>query len=254
MGSSGMPATETGTGVGVLDKCVAILSAVRFGSASVAELTAATGLPRATVHRLVGALEQHGLLRRSGGANLSIGPLPLWLASVGAGEVMVSSAQPFLIELRDATGETAQLFLARGRLRLCSAAAERGAGLRDSVGAGDVLPMTAGSAAQVLLAWEAHPDDDIMAQAKFSAAELAAVRRRGWAQSVGQREAGLASVSAPVRYGDAVIGAVCVSGPVQRLGQHPGKLLAPVVTRVAAELSSHVAAMLGRDDGSQGWS
>ena len=60
--------------------------------------------------------------------------------------------------------------------------------------------MTAGSAAQVLLAWE-EPDrlHRGLRGARFTATALAAVRRRGWAQSVGEREAGVASVSAPVR-------------------------------------------------------
>ena len=65
---------------------------------------------------------------------------------------------------------------------------------------GAVLPMTAGSAAQILLAWE-EPDrlHRGLRGRKFTAPPLAEVRRRGWAQSVAEREAGVASVSAPVR-------------------------------------------------------
>lgn len=110
-----------------------------------------------------------------------------------------------------------------------------------------MLPLTAGSAAQVLLAWEDHPDEHLLAQALFGAPDLAKVRRRGWAESVGQRDDGLASVSAPVWYRDAVIGALCVAGAVQRLGQHPGKRLSPVVTRVAAQLTTHMGDILGLD-------
>jgi DNA-binding IclR family transcriptional regulator len=52
---------------------------------------------------------------------------------------------------------------------------------------------------------------------------LAEVRRRGWAQSVAEREPGVASVSAPVRdTGGAVIAAVSVSGPIDRMGRRPG--------------------------------
>src|ERR1700689_2893491 len=67
---------------------------------------------------------------------------------------------------------------------------------------GAALPMTAGSAAQVLLAWE---EGERMHRglrgAKFTATTLAGVRRRGWAASAAEREAGVASVSAPVRGG-----------------------------------------------------
>jgi DNA-binding IclR family transcriptional regulator len=52
---------------------------------------------------------------------------------------------------------------------------------------------------------------------------LVDVRRRGWAQSVAERESGVASVSAPVRDGTGqVVAAVSVSGPVERIGRRPG--------------------------------
>ena len=54
------------------------------------------------------------------------------------------------------------------------------------------------------------------------------MRRRGWAASVGEREAGVASVSAPVFDGPGtVVAAVSVSGPIDRLGQHPGRRWLP---------------------------
>ncbi len=73
---------------------------------------------------------------------------------------------------------------------------------------------TAGSGAQVLTAWADQAyQRAVLAQAGFT--ELLEVRRRGWAQSVAEREAGVASVSAPVRDGTGqVIAAVSVSGPV----------------------------------------
>ena len=52
--------------VGVLDKAVAssCVPSSRAARSDLAELQAATGLPRATCHRLAVALETHGLLRR----------------------------------------------------------------------------------------------------------------------------------------------------------------------------------------------
>jgi DNA-binding IclR family transcriptional regulator len=100
--------------------------------------------------------------------------------------------------------------------------------------------MKAGSAAQVLLAWE-EPDriQRGLTQAQFTADTLAAVRHRGWAQSVAEREAGVASVSAPVRSpGGKIIAAVCVSGPIERLTRSPGRLHAPAVVAAAEKLSS----------------
>ena len=57
----------------------------------------------------------------------------------------------------------------------------------------------------------------------FSERTLQEIRRRGWAQSAGERAAGVASVSAPVRdaNGD-VVAAISVSGPIDRMGRRPG--------------------------------
>jgi DNA-binding IclR family transcriptional regulator len=101
------------------------------------------------------------------------------------------------------------------------------------------MTMSAGSAAQILLAWE-EPDrmHRGLQGAVFSAAALASIRRRGWAQSVGEREAGVASVSAAVRSPSGkVIAAVSVSGPLERLSRQPGRMHAPAVLAAAERLS-----------------
>src|SRR5690606_10902474 len=143
-------------------------------------------------------------------------------------------------QLRDQTGESSQLFRRQGDSRVCVASAERlSGGLRDVVPVGSALPMTAGSAAQVLLAWE-EPErlHRGLRNAKFSATTLAQVGRRGWAQSIGERERGVASVSAPVRGpGNRVVAAISVSGPIDRVGRAPGRLYAEAVVRAAERVS-----------------
>ena len=52
------------SGVGVLDKAVSILAALEAGPCSLAGVVEATGLTRATAHRLAGALEIHGFVAR----------------------------------------------------------------------------------------------------------------------------------------------------------------------------------------------
>src|SRR2546423_1355024 len=62
--------------------------------------------------------------------------------------------------------------------------------------------------------------------------------RRGWAQSVAEREAGVASVSAPIRDRTGrVIAAISVSGPIERLGRRPGDRHAMAVVRAGQRLS-----------------
>jgi DNA-binding IclR family transcriptional regulator len=74
--------------------------------------------------------------------------------------------------------------------------------------------------------------------AKFTAATLAQVRRRGWAATAAEREPGVASVSAPVRGpSNRVVAAVSVSGPIERLSRHPGRLHAQAIIEAAGRLT-----------------
>jgi DNA-binding IclR family transcriptional regulator len=159
-----------------------------------------------------------------------------------------------LDRLHSVTGESVQLYARSGDHRLCIAARDAGTGLRDSVPVGALLPLEAGSGGKVLLAWspggaggaggagEANgaggaDGTDSAAGAAASRAELAAIRSRGWAASVAEREPGVASVSAPVLRDGVLLAALCVSGPVSRLGQAPGRKLSAAVVEAAAELT-----------------
>jgi DNA-binding IclR family transcriptional regulator len=228
------------TGVGVLDRCVALLDLLAGGPRSLRALTQASGLPRPTAHRLLVALEAHRLVAREASGLFRLGPRLTELAAVAGPELdLASAAGPVLIRLHQATGESVQLYVRSGDHRLCIAARDAGAGtgLRDSVAVGALLPLSAGSGGKVLLAWSA----DVAGRPADQQAELAAVRSRGWAASVAEREPGVASVSAPVLRDGVLLGALCVSGPVSRLGQSPGRKLSAQVVAAAAELAAGLA-------------
>jgi DNA-binding IclR family transcriptional regulator len=227
------------SGVGVLDKAAVVLGALEAGPLTLAGLVQATGLARPTAHRLATALEHHRFVGRDLQGRFVLGPRLAELAAAAGEDRLLAAAGPVLIALRDSTGESCQLYRRQGEQRICVAAAERLSGLRDTVPLGSVLTMHAGSAAQVLLAWE-EPErmHRGLMGAKFTATTLAGVRRRGWAQSVSEREVGVASVSAPVRGpGGRVVAAVSVSGPMERLGRAPGRLHAQAVVTAAARLT-----------------
>jgi DNA-binding IclR family transcriptional regulator len=216
---------------------VAILRAVADEPASLAELVARTELPRATAHRLATALEAHRLLRRTPAGAWAPGPA---LAELGRGGAdLPELAGRHLTALRDATGESAQFYVRDGGSRVCIAAAERSHGLRDTVPVGARLPLTAGSAAHALLAFApAEEVTPLLPAASFTARTLLDVRRRGWAHSIAEREAGVASLSAPVRDGaGGVLGAVSISGPVERLGRRPSPEVVTAVLEAAVAIS-----------------
>ena len=213
-----------------MDKAVGILSLLAEGGpATLAGVVRGTGLARPTAYRLLSALEAHGLVAREDG-RYSLGSRLLGWGAVGSG--LVEAARPVLAALRDRTEESTQLYVREGDRRVCVASVERmGGGLRDAVPVGAVLPLEQGSGGRVLLAWsdgaEGGPD----------AEGLAEVRDRGWAESVAEREVGVASVSAPVFGPDGGLrAAVCASGPIHRLGQHPGERFAGHVLAAAREI------------------
>jgi DNA-binding IclR family transcriptional regulator len=231
-----LPTGSRAGGVQTLDRAVAVLDAVAaLGRAGLAELVEATGLARPTAHRLAVALERQGLLDRDGEGRFRLGRrLVAWGAAARREFPLADAAAPVLAALAEETGESAQLWVRDGDRRVCVAVHERPSGLRDTVPLGAVFPLTAGSGAKVLLAWGGDA-----ARFGHDAHALAAVRSRGWADSVAEREAGVASVSAPVRDGaDRVVAAISVSGPIDRLGRRPGRHLAPAVVAAATRLSA----------------
>jgi len=160
------------------------------------------------------------------------GRLVGWGAAAGARLALVEPARAVLEHLSAQTGESAQLYVREGDQRVCVATHERRTGLRDTVALGALMPLDKGSGGRVLLAWAEDRD-------RFAVAGpvLAAVRDAGWAASVGEREPGVASVSAPVWIGDEVVAAIGVSGPAERLGPDPGSRFAAAVVAAAADLA-----------------
>jgi DNA-binding IclR family transcriptional regulator len=205
----------------LLDRAIAVLQACEEGPASLNEVVSRTGLPRATAHRLAVALEDHGVLRRDDG-RWALGPTLARLGAVAAsGPSLAVAAGPALETLRDATGESVQLYVRRGDQRLCVVALESPHSLRTIVPVGAVLPLERGSAGRIL--------------------HGTAAGDRGWVESVEEREPGVTSVSAPVRDhrpggGGATVAAVSVSGPVERTTRAPGARYGALVVAAAGAI------------------
>jgi DNA-binding IclR family transcriptional regulator len=195
--------------VGVLDKTVSLLDALANGPLVLNDLAEASGVPRATAHRLALAAEVHGLVARDEEGRFVLGPR----IAVRPLDVV---ARPALEWLRDKTGESVQLYVRRGQKRVCVASLESRHGLRTMVEVGAVLPLAVGSAGKVL-------------RGDHGAA-------KGWAQSVEERERGVASVSAAVRHNGSVMAAVSVSGPIDRTTRAPGRKYKDAVVQAARRI------------------
>ena len=213
------------SGVGVLDKAMVVLGALEAGPRTLAALVEATGLSRATAHRLAVALEAHGLVRRDDEGRFSLG-----LRLIGLGHEAAEAipgwldARPALAWLQGETGESVQLFVRDGDERVCVESLEAPHELRTIVPVGARLPLDRGSAGRIL-----RPG-------------APAVAGSGWVESVGERQPGVASVSAPVADPSGrLIAAVSVSGPIDRTTRTPGRRYGTAVVEAATRISASLA-------------
>lgn len=240
------PPRRTDSGVGTLDRAVEVLEAVEGGARTFTDVVVSTRLPRSTVHRLLRALEAHGLLSLEGGFGYRLGPRLLRLAATARRQAPLRDlAHPSLERLAATTGESAQLFVRSGATRVCTDTVESHRELRTIVPVGASLPLWAGSAAKVFLADDADALRFLRRarEPERFARDVELARSRGWASSVGEREAGVGSVSAGVRGPDGrLVAVVSVSGPAGRMGRGSVRRYAPAVLAAAAEIEDALRA------------
>jgi DNA-binding IclR family transcriptional regulator len=225
---------------GTLERAALVLDAVEAGSHRFTEIMGATGLPRGTVHRLIRSLERRGFLASFPGFGYRLGPRLLRLANAAMRELPLrDAAHPVLERLAASTGESAQLYVRSGDARVCIDAVESAQELRTIVPVGASLPLYAGSAAKVILAYSPDRErhESRAADRERFGRDVRLVRSRGWASSDGERQPGVGSVSAPVLgpY-DIALAVVSVSGPAARMRPAGARRHAAAVTAAAREI------------------
>lgn len=212
-----------------------------------------TGLPSSTCQRLVQNLVREGFLDRDEDHyRIGLG-LVRWAAPGTYGLDMVRLTRPVLQSLRDQTGETACLYVRDGAFRTVIALAESRHPVVRLFVVGMVMPLHAGSAGKVFLAWDPTARKDAVSHglARFTPGtvvdidvlteQLVQVRQAGYAASFEERDYGAASVSAPVfgLTGD-LVAAIGVGAPTQRLTAANAPALAPVVIAAGQVASSRL--------------
>ncbi len=249
------------TGTQSIDRAAQLLvRVVESGHApSVSELALATGLPKSTTSRLVGALERQGLVQRDGSrASVRPGPVLLRFAQRGLSDAhLVELAAGPLDRLAEQTGETVNLSVP-------TPLGIAGIAQRDSrhiIGStnwvGRQLPDHCTAAGKVFLAYgvarlpagelERLAPRTIVDRAELER-ELARVRARGYATIVDELEPGLWAVAVPVAGPAGVVAALSISGPTTRLRDG---LLGELARLLAAEAGT-LSARLGTNDRKEG--
>jgi len=192
-----------------------------------AEVSALLGVHKSTASRLAATLERAGFLSRVG-ERYRLGVEVMRLGSLALRSFdVVARMQPAMEKLAQATGETVNLAVAAGGDVLNVAEVPSSYILSCSSGwTGRRTRPHAAANGKVLIAFGALPEPSRLERyTEFTItrlsrlrAELATVRRLGYATAVAELEEGLVAVAAPVFDGTGrCVAAISVSGPSQRM-------------------------------------
>lgn len=235
------------------ERVLALLASFEDGrpELSVTEIAEALGVHKSTASRLAATLERTGFLARSG-KRYRLGVEIIRLGSLALrGADIVARLQPAMDKLSELTGETINLAVPAGPDILNVAEVPSRYILNSS---GDWIGRRtkphAVANGKVLLAFGVIPmpatleryTEHTICSVPALAAQLAEIRRDGYATAVAELEDGLVAVAAPVfRDGAVVVAALSVSAPASRLT--PARL--PGVAKACVSEANGLSATLG---------
>ncbi len=227
-----------------------------------ADLARELQLSKPTVFRLLGALEESGLVVRTqpaAGYRLGPGAIELGARAQRANSVTMA-ARVELEALTRETGETSSVEILIGSETLILDEMRGGHVIGTSPSVGTRWPAHAASTGKVLLAASLQRNPQLISQlgeeaggrlAGFTprtirsparlATELARVSRQGYAVANGELEVGYVAVGAPVRRHDGeVIAAISLGGPTSRFTDSQIRALVKPVVEAAFRVSQRL--------------
>jgi DNA-binding IclR family transcriptional regulator len=250
---------DSTSGVQVVDRIAAIFQTLVSTTAEVGigDLSRRTGLSKATVHRLLVALEQNRFIEQNPETRqYRLGLRLFELGSHAVSQVdLVSIAQPFMEDLAEATGETTHLGVIRDGMVLYIAKVEGWHALRMPTQVGTRMPLHSTALGKVLLAHLSDEERDgfldnidyipttpnTITKRELLHAALGSVRSNGFAVDNEELEVGLRCIAAPIRnYTGQVIGAISVSGPTTRLTVTKTSEIAVQIVKAATSASERL--------------
>jgi IclR family transcriptional regulator, acetate operon repressor len=245
---------QPAAGTAVIDRGAQLLALVLESDAprGLTDLATDAGLPKSTASRLLSALERNGLVEQQGvRGRFRAGPVVLRFAGRGlVGRNLIELAERPMTALAEATGETINLGVPglTGVEHLAQVEGTHFLGTTQWVGRS--VPYHCSANGKVLLAFAAAGATEGPLEALTSrtitepallAAELATIRREGFATAVDELELGLSAVAAPVLdESGRAIAALSVSGPTLRLSPRRVAELRPIVIKQARALAEQL--------------
>jgi IclR family acetate operon transcriptional repressor len=238
-------------GVQSVERALDLLEVLAAGPQGMSEVAVAAGLPDATAHRLLRTLVARGYVRQGPDRRYALGTRLLGLGD-GARRAAVTAAGPFLAHLVEVSGETANLAVLEGDHVVYVAQVPSAHRLRMFAEVGRRVSVHSTAVGKVLLA--GLPDADVEALVARTGlagrtartlttpdrllAELATVRRQGWAVDDEEEELGVRCLAVPVADGRRTVAAMSVSGPTTRVPATPPATLVGAMRESAAAFAA----------------
>lgn len=230
----------------------------------VTEIATSLGMSKSAVHRILLSFRNKNLLELDPvSRKYFIGPTLLGLGAKYLGQLDIRKmAAPELVALSRATNETATLSVRSGDERVYIDQVTPDREVLMSVQLGMAHPLHAGASSKAFLAFLSREEIDsylseplakvtskTVTDVRKLRKELGEILQRGWAQSLGERQAGAGSVAAPVFDARGVpVAVVSVCGPAERMAgeiqECAGQLLVST-GRLSAQLGYHAAGNVG---------
>lgn len=228
------------SGVKVIARAAAILRELKGEPAglSLGQLATRLGLPRSTVQRIVGALQQERLLVvTASGRGIRLGPEVEALARSARSDI-AGALRPFLVELSERTGETVDLAVLQGRRVVFIDQVPGRHRLRTVSSIGDSFPLVTTANGKATLAC-LHPEarrhlvEFDLRESRGTVSgpsrllrELDDVIRSGIAFDLDEHTLGVSAVGAAIPAIDGEIYSVSVPVPSARFAQHQDEIVA----------------------------
>ncbi|MEW6663982.1 MAG: IclR family transcriptional regulator [Thermodesulfobacteriota bacterium] len=200
-----------------LKKVAEILKCLSEGTHRFADICAAVGLPKSTVHRLLNFMIHSGFALQSPADRLYyLGPLIFSLTSnpVQTHQYLLTASREELKRLRNTTRETVAIHIGMGGYKMCLEEIESPERIRYAKGKGVVDSSYFGAAGKMLLAQYSDDDVQLLIEGRGTTrgdresaaylsglrSELPKIRAQGYAESIGERTPGAASISVPITH------------------------------------------------------
>jgi IclR family acetate operon transcriptional repressor len=248
------PAAASG-GVQSLERAFDLLErmADAGGEVGLSELSASSGLPLPTIHRLMRTLVACGYVRQQPNRRYALGPRLIRLGE-SAARLLGTWARPYLARLVEETGETANMALLDGDEIVYVAQVPSKHSMRMFTEVGRrVLPHSTGVGKALLAYTPADEVRALLARTGMPAATektittpegfldaLALVRDAGYAVDDNEQEIGVRCLAVSVP-NSPTAAAISISGPAGRVTESATEKIVPILQEVAQELSTALA-------------